>query len=278
MPIKNKDTLRKEDKLNNVLKSLGSAAVAFSGGTDSSYLLYTAHKLLGKNVLAITAESPIYTEHELEEAIQFCRKYDIPHILVDIKILNDHRFYLNSIERCYFCKWNLFQEFWRIAKERGFEHVLDGSNVSDLVDRRPGRRALKELGVRSPLTEAGLAKEEVRELSRQAGLLSWDKPSFACLASRINYGNPITIEKLKKIEEAEKLVRKMGFKEFRVRLHDNLARLEISKREMKNVLTPEMAIKISKELKKIGFTYVTLDLEGFRSGSMNEILFNKQRI
>jgi uncharacterized protein len=275
MPIKKKDILQKEEHLKSVLSSIGSAVIAFSGGTDSSYLLYTAHKLLGDNVLAVTGESSIYTEFELEEAKQFCRTYDISHHLVTIKVLSDHRFYLNSIERCYFCKWNLFQEFWRIAKERGFEHVLDGSNTSDLADHRPGRRALKELGVRSPLMEARLAKEEIRELAREAGLLSWDKPSFACLASRINYGNPITIEKLKKIEKAEEMVRKLGFKEFRVRLHDNLARLEISKIEMKKALSPEVTIKLAQEIKKLGFTYVTLDLEGFRSGSMNESLFKK---
>jgi uncharacterized protein len=275
MPIKKKDILQKEEHLKSVLRIIGSAVIAFSGGTDSSYLLYTAHKLLGDNVLAVTGESSIYTEYELEEAKQFCRTYDISHHLVTINVLSDHRFYLNSVERCYFCKWNLFQEFRRIAKERGFEHVLDGSNISDLAEHRPGRRALKELGVRSPLMEAGLAKEEIRELAREASLLSWDKPSFACLASRINYGNPITIEKIKKIEKAEKMVRKLGFKEFRVRLHDNLARLEISKIEMKNALAPEVTIKLAQEIKKLGFTYVTLDLEGFRSGSMNESLFKK---
>lgn len=274
--MENNSISRKEQKLKEILGRLGSAVIAFSGGVDSSYLLYTAYQVLGNKVLAVTAESPTYPMFEVEEAKNFCRKHGIPHLLIASGELNDPQFCQNSSERCYYCKLRLLQQLWQIAKDKGFNQVLDGSNMDDLSDHRPGRKALKQLGVVSPLTEAGLRKEEIRKLSQKAGLSSWDKPSSACLASRISYGEPITIEKLKMIEKAEQFVRALGFRQIRVRVHNNLARLEISSQEMQGAISMDIARAITKELKKIGFTYIALDLEGYRSGSMNEILSQNQ--
>ena len=273
--MKNTSIFQEEKRLKKIIEKLGSAIIAFSGGVDSSYLLYTAHQVLGDKVLAVTAESPTYPAFEIEEAKQFCRKYGIPHMLISSKELSNPKFCRNSTNRCYFCKLELFQQLWQIANDKSFKQVLDGSNVDDLADHRPGRKAGQKLGVISPLIEAGLGKEKIRELSRKAGLASWDKPTFACFASRIPYDSPITIEKLKMIEQAEEVVRLQGFKQFRVRMHNNLARLEISPAEMPRALSLEFANLITKEFKRIGFIYVTLDLQGYRSGSMNEVLTEK---
>jgi len=274
--MKNSTISQKEKKLKEILERIGSAVIAFSGGVDSSYLLYAAYQVLGNKVLAVTAESPAYPMFEVEEAKGFCQKHGIPHLLIVSEELDDPQFCQNSSERCYFCKLGLFQQLWQIAKDKGFSQVLDGSNVDDLSDHRPGRKAASQLRVLSPLTEAGLGKDDIRELSQKAELSSWDKPSSACLASRISYGNPITIEKLKKIEKAEMILRDLGFRQFRVRVHDNLARIEIRRQEMEQALSLDFTNAIAKELKKIGFTYITLDLEGYRSGSMNEILSKKE--
>ncbi len=263
----------KSSNLNSILKTFGSVVVAYSGGVDSTFLLAAARLCLGKeNVLAVTAVSETYTKTELLNAKKYARLLKVNHKVISTEEINDRSFSDNPPERCFFCKTELFKKLQSIAKQKGITHVIDGSNTDDLSDFRPGSKAKKKFGVRSPLQEAGFTKEDIRKQSKKMGLPTWDKPSCACLASRFPYGEKITKKKLQMVEKAEELLRKRGFKEIRVRSHGNIARIEIGKGEIFKLFKSDIMSNIAKKLKNLGYTYVTLDMEGFRSGSMNEVL------
>lgn len=262
----------KYQSLRSVLSQLGSVLVAFSGGVDSSFLLKVASEVLGKDVLAVTAVSDIYPDFEHQEAVALARDIGVRHRCVDTSEIDRPEFLTNPPDRCYYCKQELFGMLWDIAKEEGLAQVVDGANADDGsgIDYRPGLQAGSDLGVRSPLREVGLTKEDIRQLSRSFGLPTWNKPSFACLASRFPYGTPITPERLKKVGQAEDYLRQLGFRQLRVRYHDDIARIEVPSENQLQLL--EHAREIVTALKEIGFTYVTVDLQGYRTGSMNEAL------
>ena len=258
--------------LKDIIRDMESAAVAFSGGVDSTFLLKTAHDILGKKCIAVTAHSCSFPEREQKEAAAFCQKEGIRHIICESEELEIEGFSQNPKNRCYLCKKELFGKIKKIASENDIAFVAEGSNMDDLGDYRPGLAAVKELGIRSPLREAGLYKEEIRTLSREINLPTWDKPSFACLSSRFVYGETITPEKLLMVEKAEDLLLGLGFKQVRVRIHSNIARIEILPEEFDKIMSPKIREKVVSSLKEYGFSYVTLDLKGYRTGSMNEVL------
>ena len=261
----------KLNKLQCSLKDLGSVAVAFSGGVDSTFLLKVAHQTLGDKTIAITAVSQLYPTRETDEARKFAADNNIRLIEYSINELAVEGFAQNPVNRCYLCKKNLFSGFKNISAVQGLP-LIEGSNMDDAGDYRPGMQATKELGVLSPLREAGLTKSEIRELSREMGLSTHDKPSFACLASRFPYGETITAEKLKAIETAEQLLLDLGFKQARVRHHGNLARIEVNPNEIEKLLKADLRETIYTKVKQAGFIYVSLDLQGYRTGSMNETI------
>lgn len=262
----------KHKKLKEILKKYESLLVAYSGGVDSSLLLKTAYDVLGKNVLAVIAQSETYPEEESRSAVKFIEKLGVRYEIVKTDEFSDENFISNPPERCYYCKKELFSKLTDIAKKEGIKYVADGSNVSDLSDYRPGTNASKELGIKSPLREAGFTKEDIRELSRQLKLPTSDKPSLACLASRIPYGTRITKNILNKIDEGEKYLRSLGLKQVRVRHHGDLARIEVDKEHLADLVECGIADKIDKRFKSLGYTYVTIDLKGYRTGSMNEVM------
>ncbi len=263
----------KIETLEGIFRSMAKVVVAFSGGVDSTFLLRMAKDTLGEeNVLAVTALSPLYPERELTLAKKMAEEMGVKHKLIESNELQIEGFSKNPINRCYLCKKELFEELKQVAREMNFSSVVEGSTLDDEMDYRPGKKAIKELGIRSPLVEAGLTKAEVREISKSLGLPTWDKPSFACLASRFPYGEEITEEGLKKVDEAEAFLIRLGFKQVRVRHYKHLARIEIDQEEIGKILNEGMREKVVERLKKIGYQYVTLDLQGFRSGSMNEVL------
>lgn len=264
--------VEKLDRLKQLLKEMDRALVAFSGGVDSAFLLKVAHSVLGERALAVTATSETFPSAELAEARELARSIGAPHKVITTQELQRPGFADNPPERCYFCKTELFERLSALAAEMGYEFVLDGSNVDDLGDWRPGRKAAGEHGVRSPLQEAGLGKAEIRSLSRDMGLPTWEKQSFACLSSRFPYGDQITVEKLKQVDAAENILRELGFTQFRVRHHRDVARLELGPKDFERILSRELKERVTEGLKALGYCYVTLDLEGFRSGSMNEPL------
>ncbi len=266
---------QKYELLKEYIKSLGSVAVAFSGGVDSTFLLRTAHDVLGDKVLAVTASSCSFPERELREARKFCSENGIAHEVCESEELDIDGFRQNPVNRCYLCKHELFEKMIDIAAKKGFENVAEGSNMDDMGDYRPGLQAIAELEVKSPLRAAGLYKEEIRQLSKQLGLPTWDKPSFACLASRFVYGETINEEKLGMVDRAEQLMIDLGFRQVRVRIHDKLARIEVLPEEIERVTQPDIRKKINDGLRECGFAYVTLDLAGYRTGSMNETLEKK---
>lgn len=262
----------KYDALKNYIASLGSVAVAFSGGVDSTLLLKISHDVLGDKAVAVTAGASFVPSRELDEAKDFCKKNNIRQIIFHVNESSIPNFKANPKNRCYFCKLEIFKKILSLAAENNLANVVEGSNVDDLGDFRPGLQALKELEIKSPLRAAELTKAEIRALSRELGLPTFDKPSYACLASRFVYGEEITPEKLKMVEEAEEFLRALGFKQLRVRIHGLLARIEIIPEDFNRVLTQEIREKIYQALKNFGFSYVALDLKGYRSGSMNEAL------
>ncbi len=259
----------KEDALRETLAGLGSVVVAYSGGVDSAYLAYVASRTLGERAVAITADSPSYPERHRRLAIDIARQFGLRHEIIHTGELENPEYRANPANRCYYCKHELYTQLSRIAADRQAV-VVDGNNADDRGDYRPGRRAAREFGVRSPLDEVNLGKDEIRELSRHAGLPTWDEPASACLSSRIPYHSEVTDEKLRTIERAEEALRDLGFRICRVRHHDELARVEIGRGEMPRALEPEMSAAIVGALKAVGYRYVTLDLQGYRTGSLNE--------
>jgi uncharacterized protein len=265
-----------EDKLGNlkeIFRLMGKVLVAYSGGVDSTLLLKVAKDTLGdENVLAVTVFSPLYPERELTGAKKLTQGMGVRHLLIKSNELEIEGFSKNPPNRCYYCKKELFVELQNLAQKEEIPFIVEGSTLDDEKDHRPGRRAIQELGIRSPLKEAMFTKAEVRELSNALGLTTWDKPSFACLASRFPYGEEITIERLKMVDEAEDFLFGLGFKQVRVRHHGNLARIEIYPEEIERLMDGSLREKVVNHLKKIGYHYITVDLQGFRSGSMNEVL------
>ncbi len=265
-----KTIIDKKNMLKAVLEDLDNVVVAFSGGVDSTFLLKMAKEVLGEKVVAVTANSETYPKRELEEAKRLALEIGVKHIVIETSELAIEGFADNPPDRCYYCKHELFSKLGEIARQNGIEYVLDGSNYDDRNDHRPGMRAAKELKVVSPLKLAELTKEDIRVLSKELGLDTWSKPSFACLSSRFPYGTKITGEKLTVVGEAEDFIRGLGFEELRVRYHDKIARIEVSRSELSNIVT--YADSIVEKLKTLGFLYITLDLSGFRTGSMNYML------
>lgn len=262
----------KEQNLRETLRSLGSAIVAFSGGTDSAYLAWVANSELGERALAVTGDSASYPTFQREMAEHLISRFGIRHLVLLTEEFEDANYTSNPANRCYYCKTELYSKLRRLADERGFAVILDGTNADDVGDYRPGRQAAREYGVRSPLLECDLTKAEIRELSRRAGLPTWDEPASACLSSRIPYGQVVTIEKLSMVDRAESELKRMGFRQVRVRHHGEIARIEISEDELPRAMSVEMTKRMSAALKSLGFRYVALDLEGYRTGSLNEAL------
>ena len=261
--------------LKTILKEMNSAVVAYSGGVDSAFLLKAAVDELGNRVLAVTADSQTIPRAELEAATRLARLLGARHLIVNTNELSDPQFAANPPDRCYHCKKALFATLTKIAHDKQIAYVIEGSNLSDLSDYRPGMKAVDQFRVRSPLKEAGLTKDEIRFLSREAGLPTWDKPAAPCLSSRIPYGSKITEERLRRIEDAEAFLHELGFRVLRVRDHGPVARIEVPKADLPRMLTDDLSQRVGEKLRELGFQYVTVDLSGFRSGSLNEALVRK---
>lgn len=268
---------QKEIALEKILKDAGEIAVAFSGGVDSSYLVHIAHKVLDDRSIAVTALSPTYPDHVRADAEEIAKLVGIRHIFIESNELEIPGFSQNPTDRCYFCKKELFEEVAEAARPFGISKVADGSNSDDTADYRPGMKAACELGVMSPLMEAGMTKEDIRECSRKAGLPTADKPAFACLASRFPYGKEITAEKLKAVDTIETFLRKLDFRVIRVRHHDDVARIELGEDEIQRMLDPALRNKVTKAVQDAGFLYAAVDLKGYRTGSMNEGLSEEEK-
>lgn len=267
--MKEKEKLQ---KLMDILKKMGSVVIGFSGGVDSTFLLKVAKDVLGEKVMAVTASSSTFPEREMKEAIGFAKDIDAKHMVIRSEELDIEGFSKNPKDRCYYCKHELFSKILDIAKKEGFNFVIDGANTDDTGDYRPGMTAARELGIRSPLLESGLSKNDIRVLSKEMNLPTWDKPSFACLSSRVPYGMEITKEKLNMIDAAEQYLLDLGFRQVRVRHHGDIARIEVAPEERCKFFNEKTMDDIANKFTMMGFNYVTLDLKGYRTGSMNEVL------
>ncbi len=262
----------KLQQLGDLLADMGSVVVAYSGGVDSSFVAAVAHQKLGSHCLAVTASSPSLSPWELEEAQELARRLGWHHRVIETHEVEEPGYVANGARRCYFCKNHLYSHFIAIAREEGYALVVDGANVDDLEEFRPGQDAAREWGIRSPLVEANLTKEEIRELSREMGLPTWDKPAQACLASRVPYGTLVTIDTLNQIARAERCLRELGFRQLRVRHHGNTARIELAPEDISQLMEASRRRAVVERFKELGYLYVTLDLEGYRAGSLNRVL------
>ncbi|MFB3925164.1 MAG: ATP-dependent sacrificial sulfur transferase LarE [Syntrophales bacterium] len=262
----------KIDKLKSILKAMGSVAVAYSGGVDSTFLLKMAYDVLRDDVIAVTGRSSAYPEREFREAVDFAKAVGIRHIVIRSEELDIEGFADNPVDRCYLCKRELFSKIAEVARDNGVKYVVDGSNVDDHADYRPGMKAVRELGIICPLEEAGMTKADIRAASREMGLMTWDKPAFACLSSRFPYGQKITAEGLQAVDKAEQFLMDLGFRQVRVRHHGDLARIEVSPEERSKFFDTALMDIVHDRFREAGFAYVSLDLRGYRTGSMNEII------
>lgn len=277
MQPQRQEVLQKQERLLERLRAFGSAIVAFSGGTDSAYLAWAAKRALGDCALAVTAISPSFSAYDREQAGVFAKEQGLRHEWLETHEFDNPLYVANQPDRCYHCKAELFSRLQRLKSERGIEALTYGANVDDLRDFRPGHRAASEYGVQAPLLDAELTKSEIRALSLAAQLPTWDRPAAACLSSRVPYGTLVTIAGLSRIERAESVLRALGFRQFRVRSHEDLARIEIEKKELPRALEPEIAASLADGIRAAGFQFVTIDLEGYRQGSLNSAIRHRKR-
>ncbi len=272
MPRNDPPRGKKLKRLRSIIRGYGSLVVAYSGGVDSAYLMSVAHDMLGENAIAVTAKSPSLPASELADATALAEKLGWRHRIIETQEVSDPRYAANDARRCYFCKSNLYVRLAELFTSDQWPAIANGTNIDDLGDYRPGLDAASERRVNSPLVDAGLTKSDIRSLSRDAGLPTWDKPAQACLASRVPYGTPVTIETLSRIEAAEEALKDLGLRQLRVRHHGKTARIEVPEEDLAALIVPETRNEVVKRLRKIGYAYVTLDLAGYRSGSLNEVL------
>jgi uncharacterized protein len=271
------DTQARYELLQTILRDMGSVLVAYSGGVDSALLLKVAYDVLGERAMGAIASSPAYASEETAEALETAARLGIPVLTLQTNELESEQYVANDHNRCYFCKTELFTQLMPLAQARNLRHIAYGLNIDDLGDFRPGQRAAREFGVRAPLKEAGLGKREIRAIAKVLGVPVWDKPAMACFSSRIPYGTRVDVASLRIIYQAEKVLHELGFHQLRVRHHDTIARIEVERAELPRLIEDEMSQIVTAALRKIGYLYITVDLQGFRSGSMNEGFFKKKK-